>query len=69
MVQVAGRTKSLFSTMKKLLRLDSLQAGGRSRQDLHDILASRCIVIPHPHLPIVEAERLATQVGNHVQID
>ena len=62
--QVAGRTKSLFSTMKKLLRLDSIEAGGRARQEVHDILASRCVVAPHPDLPSDQAEELACQVGS-----
>ena len=61
--QVAGRTKSLFSTMKKLLRLDSIEAGGRARQEVHDILASRCVVTPRPDLPQPQAEELARQVG------
>ena len=62
-LQVAGRTKSLFSTMKKLLRLDSMETGGRARQEVHDILASRCMVTPHPDLPATQAEHLATQVS------
>lgn len=61
-VQVAGRTKSLFSTMKKLLRLDSIKSGGRAKQEVHDILASRCVVSPHPDLPPEQAEDLACQV-------
>ena len=62
-IQVAGRTKSLFSTMKKLLRLDSIDAGGRAPQEVHDILASRCIVTPHTDLPAPQAEEFATQVS------
>lgn len=62
-IQVAGRTKSLFSTMKKLLRLDSIAAGGRAPHEVHDILASRCIVTPHPDLPAPQAEEFATQVS------
>lgn len=49
--------------MKKLLRLDSIDAGGRAKQEVHDILASRCIVSPHPDLPAAQAEELATQVS------
>lgn len=49
--------------MKKLLRLDSIDAGGRAKQEVHDILASRCIVSPHPDLPATQAEELATQVS------
>lgn len=63
MVQVAGRTKSLFSTMNKLLRLDSIESGGRAKQEVHDILASRCVVTPHPDLPPEQAEDLARQVS------
>lgn len=61
-LQVSGRTKSLFSTMKKLLRLDSIEAGGRSKEQVHDVLAARCIITPHPDVPPQEAEDLATQV-------
>lgn len=49
--------------MKKLLRLDSIEAGGRARQEVHDILASRCVVTPRPDLPPSQAEELARQVG------
>ncbi len=56
-----GRTKSLFSTMKKLLRLDDLAAGGREREDVHDLLALRVIVEPHGDLPPDEAEAAAAQ--------
>ncbi len=49
--------------MKKLLRLDSIDAGGRAPQEVHDILASRCIVTPHPDLPAPQAEEFATQVS------
>jgi ppGpp synthetase/RelA/SpoT-type nucleotidyltranferase len=42
--EVRVRTKSLFSTMKKLLRLDDLAAGGRDRAALYDLLGMRVIV-------------------------
>ena len=48
--------------MKKLLRLDSIAAGGRARQEVHDLLASRCVVVPHSDLPQDQAEELASQV-------
>lgn len=48
--------------MKKLLRLDSIESGGRAKGEVHDILASRCVVIPHPDLPTDQAEELACQV-------
>ena len=56
-----GRTKSLFSTMKKLLRLDDLAAGGREREDVHDLLALRVIVEPDPDLPADQAEAACVQ--------
>jgi len=58
---VHGRTKSLFSTMKKLLRLDDLAAGGREREDVHDLLALRVIVEPRGDLLPDEAEAAAAQ--------
>ena len=51
--------------MKKLLRLDSIQAGGRSKEQVHDVLAARCVITPHPDLPRQQAETLATQVRLH----
>ena len=44
--EVRVRVKSLFSLMKKLLRLDDLDAGGRDRGALHDVLGMRVIVHP-----------------------
>ena len=44
--EVVVRTKSLFSTMKKLLRLDDLSAGGRDREALFDLLGMRVVVHP-----------------------
>ena len=60
-LQVAGRTKSLFSTMKKLLRLDDLAAGGRGRGDIFDLLALRVVVDPRPDLPADQAEAACVQ--------
>jgi hypothetical protein len=45
-LEVVVRTKSLFSTMKKLLRLDDLSAGGRERVALFDLLGMRVVVHP-----------------------
>ena len=44
--EVVVRTKSLFSTMKKLLRLDDLSAGGREKGALFDLLGMRVVVHP-----------------------
>lgn len=49
--------------MKKLVRLDSIKAGGRSREQVHDVLAARCIITPHANLPPQQAEALAMQVS------
>lgn len=62
-LQMHGRTKSLFSTMKKLLRLGNMSAGGRTRDQVYDLLGLRCVVQPRADLPPDEAELLATKVG------
>ncbi len=61
-VQIQGRTKSLYSTMKKLLRLDDVARGGRGRDEVYDLLGLRVIVISYPGMPAEEAELAATQV-------
>jgi ppGpp synthetase/RelA/SpoT-type nucleotidyltranferase len=43
---VSVRSKSLFSVMRKLLRLDDMAKGGRRRTDLFDLLGMRVIVQP-----------------------
>jgi len=44
-ITVKARRKSLFSTMKKVLR------DGRAREDVHDLLGMRVIVTPQPGSP------------------
>ena len=44
-IAVKARRKSLFSTMKKVLR------DGRAREDVHDLLGMRVIVTPQPGSP------------------
>ena len=44
--QIQGRTKSLYSTMKKLLRLDDVAKGGRGRDEVYDLLGLSVIVRP-----------------------
>ena len=44
-VAVKARRKSLFSTMKKVLR------DGRAREDVHDLLGMRVVVTPQPGSP------------------
>jgi hypothetical protein len=59
-VTLLGRTKSTFSTMKKLLRLERLGAGGRRRDQVYDLLGLRALVAPRGDLPPAEAEAAAT---------
>ncbi|KAK9868152.1 hypothetical protein WJX84_011061 [Apatococcus fuscideae] len=48
--QVDGRVKSLFSTMKKVLRLGEAAKGGRAREDIFDVLGLRIILdMRHSH--------------------
>ncbi|KAG1659807.1 hypothetical protein FOA52_002143 [Chlamydomonas sp. UWO 241] len=58
---IRARTKSLFSIMKKLLRLEDLSKGGRSRDEVYDVLGMRAVVSPRPDLPVAEAEALAAE--------
>jgi (p)ppGpp synthase/HD superfamily hydrolase len=52
-VSVKGRTKTLFSTLKKLLRLGNTAAGGRARAQLYDLIGLRAVVQPRTDLPAV----------------
>uniref|UniRef100_A0A061S4L3 Gtp pyrophosphokinase n=1 Tax=Tetraselmis sp. GSL018 TaxID=582737 RepID=A0A061S4L3_9CHLO len=45
-ILLRGRTKSLFSTMKKLLRLEEPSKGGRKRGEVYDYCGVRAIVLP-----------------------
>eukprot|EP00887_Chlorella_sp_A99_P003103 scaffold9.g3103.t1 len=58
---VTGRTKSLYSTLKKLLRLGDTARGGRARSEVYDLLGLRCVVEPRADLPAGEAEAAAAQ--------
>lgn len=60
--QIQGRTKSLYSTMKKLLRLDDVAKGGRGRDEVYDLLGLRVIVAPLQGLSAEDGELAATQV-------
>lgn len=62
-LQMYGRTKSLFSTMKKLLRVGDMARGGRRREELYDLLGLRIVLQPHPHLPPLQAQAAAVQAG------
>lgn len=59
---IKARTKSLFSVMKKVLRLDKGWAkGSRKLDEIYDLLGMRVIVQPRLDLPEEEAESLATK--------
>lgn len=60
-VQLHGRTKSLFSAMRKILRLGNMAAGGRRLEQLHDLLGLRAIVQPRADLPEEEARLAAVE--------
>lgn len=61
--QLRARTKSLFSAMRKMLRLGDMRGGGRSRGQLQDLLGLRVVVHPRTDLPDQEAELAARQVS------
>lgn len=44
LLQLEGRIKSLFSTMKKVLRLGEAAKGGRARDEVFDVLGLRIIL-------------------------
>ncbi|KAH7620811.1 putative GTP diphosphokinase CRSH1, chloroplastic [Nannochloris sp. 'desiccata'] len=49
-IKIYGRTKSPFSTLKKLLRLGDTIKGGRSRSEVYDLIGLRAVVIPRSDL-------------------
>ena len=61
-LEIYGRTKSPFSTLKKLLRLGNTSKGGRSRSEVYDLIGLRAVVQPRSDLPVEEdAERAAVE--------
>ncbi len=61
-MQLHGRTKSLFSAMRKILRLGDMASGGRQLAQLHDLLGLRAVVQPRTDLPEAEARLAAIEV-------
>ena len=61
-LQLHGRTKSLFSTMKKLLGLGHMTRGGREREQVFDLVGIRAVVQQRADLPHDTAEQAAVQV-------
>ena len=62
-MQIEARHKSLFSVMKKLLRLEDLSKGGCVPRVLFDLLGMRIIVEPRDDLPLAVAEQRAIEVS------
>lgn len=61
-LQLHGRTKSLFSSMRKILRLGDMAAGGRRLEMLNDLLGLRAIVQSRSDLLADEARLAAIEV-------
>lgn len=61
-VIVQARAKSPISTLKKLLRLGNSSQGGRTREEIFDVLGLRAIVLPRKDIKDEEqAERFAIE--------
>ena len=66
-INIFCRSKSTQSTLKKLLTLGNMQRGGRSRNDIHDLIAMRVVVKPREDLSQIEAEALSIRACYLVQ--
>lgn len=64
---VHRRTKSPFSTLKKLLRLGDMARGGRALDEIHDVLGIRVVVLPREDVPAARAEAAAVEACYLVQ--
>ncbi len=60
-LQLRARTKSLFSMMKKLLRLGDMAKGGRRPEEIFDLLGLRAVVQPRTDLPPDEVRMRVVQ--------
>lgn len=60
-LQIYGRTKSPYSTLKKLLRLGNTAKGGRSRGEVYDLIGLRAVVVPRSDLAPAAAEAAAVE--------
>jgi hypothetical protein len=67
-VRLLGRAKSLYSIMRKLLRLQDPAAGSRRLGQMYDLLGLRAVVLPRVDLPPAEAEAAAVQACYRLQV-
>jgi (p)ppGpp synthase/HD superfamily hydrolase len=67
-VRLLGRAKSLYSIMRKLLRLQDPAAGSRRLGQMYDLLGLRAVVLPREGLPAAEAEAAAIQACYRLQV-
>jgi (p)ppGpp synthase/HD superfamily hydrolase len=67
-VRLLGRAKSLYSIMRKLLRLQDPAAGSRRLGQMFDLLGLRAVVLPREDLPPAEAEAAAVQACYRLQV-
>jgi (p)ppGpp synthase/HD superfamily hydrolase len=67
-LQLLSRTKSLYSIMRKLLRLNDPAAGSRRLGQMYDLLGMRAVVLPRKDLPLEEAEAAAVQACYRLQV-
>jgi (p)ppGpp synthase/HD superfamily hydrolase len=66
-VRLLGRTKSLYSIMRKLLRLQDPAAGSRRLGQMYDLLGLRAVVLPRADLPPAEADAAAVAACYRLQ--
>lgn len=67
-MQLLSRTKSLYSIMRKLLRLQDPAAGSRRLGDMFDLLGMRAVVLPREDLPGAAAEAAAVEACYRLQV-
>lgn len=67
-VRLLGRAKSLYSIMRKLLRLQDPAAGSRRLGQMYDLLGLRAVVLPRSDLPPAQAEAAAEQACYRLQV-
>lgn len=67
-VQLLSRTKSLYSIMRKLLRLQDPAAGSRRLGEMFDLLGVRAVVLPRPDMSGAAAEAAAVEACYRLQV-